>query len=159
MNTIDFAIRMEREGQKYYLEQAELNKDNELHKVFMMLAEEEKQHIQLLKKRKELEPNILQDKFISPDIKKAFKEIKNFRRNHKEKQLDIYRLAYTQEEKSIYLYFDLLTKTTNHENVELYTYLIHQEQEHMKLFEDLVNMLTRPEEWVESAEFGEREEY
>ncbi|HWT74649.1 MAG TPA: ferritin family protein [Mobilitalea sp.] len=159
MNTIDFAINMEREGQKFYLEQAELNKENELHKVFLILADAEKEHINLLKKRKQLEPIVLNDKLRRLDMKKAFKEIKDCRKDRKEKQLDIYRLAYAQEEKSICLYFDLLTKTSVPENVELYTYLIQQEKEHRNLFEDLVILLTRPEEWVESAEFGEREEY
>lgn len=159
MNTIEFAINMEKEGQKYYLEQAEANKDNELHKVFLVLAESEKEHIDLLKKRKKLEPNKLGDIFIRPDIKKVFREIKNFRKEGRDKQLDVYRLAYTQEEKSINLYTDLLSLTTVPENQELYKYLIQQEKEHLNLFEDLVILLTRPEEWVESADFGERDEY
>lgn len=158
MKTIDFAINMEREGQKYYEELADQNKDNELFTVFLILAESEKAHKELLKKRKESE-SIMLDDFIRPDIKKVYKELKSFRREHREKQLDAYRMACTQEEKSIELYFDLLTRTVIPENQELYHFLIKQEQEHLNLFEDLVTMLTRPEEWVESAEFGLREEY
>lgn len=158
MKTIDFAINMEREGQKYYEELADLNKDNELFTVFLILAESEKAHKELLKKRKESE-SIMLDDFVRPDIKKVFKELKNFRKEHREKQLDIYRMACVQEQKSIELYFDLLTRTVIPENQELYHFLINEEQEHLKLFEELVTMLTRPEEWVESAEFGLREEY
>jgi rubrerythrin len=44
-------------------------------------------------------------------------------------------------------------------NEEIFDYLIGQEQEHLILFEELVKMVTRPEEWVESAEFGIREDY
>ncbi len=158
MKTIEFAINMEREGQKYYEEQADLNRNNELFTVFLILAESERAHKELLKKRKEHE-NIVLDNFVRPDIKKVYKELKNFRREHREKQLDVYRMASAQEQKSIELYQDLLTRTVVPENKELYKFLIKQEKEHLNLFEDLVIMLTRPEEWVESAEFGEREEY
>ena len=158
MNTIDFAIDMEQEGYKYYLEQAEVNEHNELHTVFLLLAESEKEHKELLKKRKESENYTMND-FIRPDIKQVFKDLNNFRKEHSEKQLDVYRIASQQEEKSIRLYQDLLKETSEPENIELFHFLIRQEKEHLNLFEDLVLMLTRPEEWVESAEFGVREDY
>jgi rubrerythrin len=159
MNTIDFAIDLEQEGQKYYLEQAELNKDNELYTVFILLAESEKLHEELLKKRKEKEAYVLRDDYIRPNVKPVFRELKSFDQAHREKQLDVYRLAVSQEEKSIELYQDLKKQATELQDNELFNYLIHQEQEHLILFEELVTMLTRPEEWVESAEFGIREEY
>lgn len=159
MNTIDFAINMELEGQRYFEEQAKLNQDNELHTVFLILAEAEKQHAELLKKRKEFEPYTLDVNSIGPDTWTAITEFTHMQGENKEKQLDMYRKAYRLEENSIQLYKDLMTKTSVPENIELYQFLIGQEKEHLKFFEDLVILLTRPEEWVESAEFGEREEY
>ena len=158
MKTIDFAINMEQEGHKYYLEQAELNKDNELGAVFLLLAESEKEHKNLLMKRKKSEEYDLKD-FIRPNVKQVFHELKNFQKDHTEKQLDVYRMALSQEEKSIELYQDLLKETSEPENKELFNFLIQQEKEHFNLFDDLIIMLLRPEEWVESAEFGEREDY
>lgn len=157
MNTIDYAIAMEKDGHDYYLEQAELNKGNELEKVFLFLAKEEQSHYDLLVRRKNSETVTYHDSTLM-DLKNVFSDLESIPQN-KEKQLDVYRIAYGLEEKSIHLYFDLLTKTTDPVNQKLYTFLIHQEQQHMKLFEDLVIMLSRPEEWVESAEFGVREEY
>ena len=161
MNTIDFAINMELEGQKYYLEQMDINKDNELYKVFSILAKSEKEHAQLLMKYKVkevLDQNNFSD-FIRPEIKTVFKELKSFPKEHATKQLDAYRLASQQETKSIELYQELLLKATQPKDQELFEYLIRQEKEHLNLFEDLVIMLTRPDEWVESAEFGIREDY
>lgn len=159
MNTIDFAINMELEGQKYYLDLAELNKDNELHKVFLLLADSEKQHAELLKKYKKNEALSLEDQFVQPEFKSVFKELKQFRKEHSAKQLDAYRMACEQEEKSINLYKDMKSKAINVLEAEMYDYLIRQEEEHLILFEELVKMVTRPEEWVESAEFGIREDY
>jgi rubrerythrin len=159
MNTIDFAISMELEGQKYYLDLAELNKDNELYKVFSLLADSEKQHAELLKKYQKNETLSLEDQFVQPEFKSVFKDLKQFRKEHSAKQLDAYRLACEQEEKSINLYKDMKAKAKNLSEAEMYDYLIHQEEEHLILFEELVKMVTRPEEWVEAAEFGIREEY
>ena len=51
MNDLQFAINMERDGEKFYREQAELNKDNALYEVCMMLAEDEKHHAILFKNK------------------------------------------------------------------------------------------------------------
>ncbi len=159
MNTIDFAIGMELEGQKYYLDLAELNKDNELHKVFLLLADSEKQHAALLEKFKKKEDLNLEEQFIQPELKSVFKDLKLFQKEHSAKQLDAYRIACEQEEKSIELYKNMRSKANNELEEEIYDYLIHQEEEHLILFEELVKMVTRPEEWIESAEFGIREDY
>jgi rubrerythrin len=57
------------------------------------------------------------------------------------------------------LYQDLLANAEGPLENEIFEYLISQEKEHLTLFEELVTLLTRPEEWVESAEFGIREDY
>jgi hypothetical protein len=41
----------------------------------------------------------------------------------------------------------------------LYEFLVLQETKHHLLFDELVKIVSRPEEWVEDAEFGVREEY
>ncbi len=159
MNTIDFAISMELEGQKYYMDLAELNKDNELHKVFLLLADAEMQHANLLNKFKKKEALILENQSIQPEFKSVFQDLTYFHKETSAKQLDAYRIACEQEEKSIELYKNMRSKASNVLEEEIYDYLIRQEEEHLILFEELVKMVTRPEEWVESAEFGIREEY
>ncbi len=159
MNTIDFAISMELDGQKYYLDLAEQNKDNELHKVFTMLADSEKQHANLLMRYQEKKSFDLKEQSVQPEFKSVFKDLKLFHQEASAKQLDAYRIACEQEEKSITLYKDMRSMAETELEVEIYNYLIGQEEEHLILFEELVKMVTRPDEWVESAEFGIREEY
>ena len=74
-------------------------------------------------------------------------------------QLDVYRFATDIEEKSIVLYKGMLEKADNDKDKELFEFLLKEENQHLILFDELVKMLTRPEEWVESAEFGLREDY
>lgn len=158
MNTIDFAINMELEGQKYYLDQAELNRDNELHAIFLMLADSEEGHANLLRRYKSKEALTLQADFVRPGLKSVFDGLGNFSKEDNTRQLDVYRIACQQEEKSIQLYREMEEQAEESEK-ELFCYLVRQEEEHLLLFEELVKLLTRPEEWVESAEFGIREEY
>lgn len=159
MNAIDFAISMELEGQKYYLDLADSNKDNELQKVFLLLADSEKQHANLLEKYKKKEALNLEDHSIHTDFKAVFKDLKQIGKDNSVKQLDAYRIACELEEKSIELYKDMKIKADNALEEKIFDFLIGQEEEHLILFEELVKLVTRPEEWVESAEFGIREEY
>ena len=50
MNTFEFAINMELDGEKYYTGQAEMNEGNSLKTVFLMLAKDERNHSEILKK-------------------------------------------------------------------------------------------------------------
>ena len=159
MNNVQFAINMELEGRKYYLEQAELNKENELHTVFTMLADSEKDHAELLRRYRNDKVLDLSDSFIRPEFRSVFRDLTQFAKGHSAKQLEAYRVATEQEEKSIELYQNMLTEAEGPQDVELFEFLIKQEQEHLILFEELVKLVTRPEEWVESAEFGIREDY
>jgi rubrerythrin len=158
MNTIDYAIGMELEGHEFYTELADSNKDNELHTVFLLLAESELQHAELLKRFREKANIKLEGHFARPEFRSVFTE-EQFQRMNSPKQLDAYRFAYEREEESIKLYQSMKMGTDNELEKEIYDFLIRQEEEHLTLFEELVKMVTRPEEWVESAEFGIREEY
>lgn len=160
MNNLEFAIQMEIEGQEYYLDQAEKNKNNDLNRVFLLLAEAEKEHATLLRKRLNKEDYTLKDTNIS-EIKSVFHGLKDYKASdvRETTQLDVYRLAVDIEEKSIKLYQDMLKEATNDKDKELFDFLLEEENQHQIMFDELVKMVNRPEEWVESAEFGLREDY
>lgn len=158
MSNLEFAIQMELEGQKYYLEQAEKNKNNSLEKVFIILADAEKEHADLLRKRLNKEDYSLKE---NPEFKSVFHGLKDYKASdiRKTTQLDVYRLAVDIEEKSIELYERMLNEATDDKDKELFEFLLKEENQHLLMFEELQKMLTRPEEWVESPEFGLREDY
>ena len=161
MNHLEFAIRMELDGRKYYLEQAETCNSNELRTIFLILADAEQQHADLLLQRQREEEVTLKEDSKAQEIRSIFHGLADFKPDVPRalKQLDVYRYAVEQEEKSIELYQGMLEQAEDAKDKELFTFLMKQEKEHLHLFEDLVILLTRPEEWVESAEFGIREEY
>lgn len=161
MSSLDFAIRMELEGRQYYLEQAKLNQNNELETIFLILADAEQQHANLLLQRQREEEVVVKEGSIAPELNSFFRGLSDFKPDVPRalKQLDVYRYAVEQEKKSLELYQGMLEQAEDPKDKELFAFLIKEEKGHLYLFEDLVILLTRPEEWVESAEFGIREEY
>lgn len=161
MNYLEFAINMELEGEKYYIEQAMENANNSLQTVFLSLAQDEKMHAQILKNKVDGLPYDLIDSETFINYKNVFKGIDDFDSEIKSMpdQLDAYKMALEKEKESIDLYKKMLLEAKKDEEKKLLKYLIKQEEEHYKIIEDMVILLSRPKEWVEDAEFGLREEY
>ncbi|HHX62869.1 MAG TPA: ferritin family protein [Epulopiscium sp.] len=161
MNVLAVAIAMEVDLEQYYLKQAEMNKDNSLNNVFTMLAKDEREHANILRSKSEELSYELKASETLVESKRLFKEIENFALDIKElpTQLDSFRLALEMEKKSIDAYEKILAETTDEKAKGLFEFLINQEKDHYKIIEQLVIHLTRPEEWVEDAEFGVREDY
>lgn len=161
MNILAVAIAMEVDLEQYYLKQAEVNKDNSLNKVFTLLAKDEREHADILRSQSEELNYELKSSETLVKSKQIFKGMKDFELEIKDlpTQLDSFRLALEMEKKSITAYEKILSETTDEKAKELFEFLIKQEKEHYKTIEQLVTYLARPEEWVEDAEFGIREEY
>jgi len=154
MYDLRFAINMEVEGEGYYRHQAQKNRGNALHKVFSDLAEEEFRHAALLRDCEMGRP------FTGGDLSSnVFDGLSDFNAETKAspEQADAYRLALDMEKKSIELYEKLRAETQGAD--EMFEFLIAQEKEHYRVFEEILKLVNRPNEWVESAEFGTREEY
>ncbi|MEO1816556.1 MAG: ferritin family protein [Acetobacterium sp.] len=161
MNSIEFAIKMELDGEKYYREQAENNQDNPLNIIFVFLADDEKGHAALLQNELKKISYDLADNQTLAETNNVFKERGDFKNKFEKipNQLDVYRMALQMEKDSIELYQKFFTESTDEQTKKLFGYLVKQEENHFKIFDNLITLVERPEEWVEDAEFGVREEY
>lgn len=167
MNVLEFAINMENDGEKYYREQAELNRDNGLFVVCSMLADDERNHAALLRSRHENREYDLGVGSKVDRVGNVFSGLGDINYDDKDisSQLDFYRLAADRERASIELYSEMLEEALGQDGVDskadvvLFEFLIRQEEEHLRVLEELVKLLSHAEDWVEDAEFGNREEY
>jgi rubrerythrin len=162
MNTLEYAIKMEYDGEKYYREQAEINHDNELRVVCNLLAEEERNHAHILESKKNQLPYTLTDSDFLSNAKNIYTDLKDIGGNGIKYpgQLDFYRIACEMEKESIDLYQEFLSVVSEEEEKKLFEFLIHQEKQHFEAFEEMSRLLYNAEAWVESPEFGlRREEY
>ena len=156
MNVLGYAIGMEMEGNKYYLNQAEINNINGLRKIFLMMAQDEKNHETILRNKMIESPYELIFTDTLSKSKNIFNEIGNFKSELREipRQLELYKMALDKEKKSIDLYADMLSNAREADEKELFEYLVQQEKQHYEVLDNLVMSLSHPEDWVESAEFG-----
>lgn len=186
MNSLDFAIQMETDGERYYSEQARAYKGSSLSKVFLILAEQERQHLEALwyfaDKDVERLPDDhnehrsrnaftgLQRKLVVADLpdnrsllesRNIFLGLEKFQDEiHADpSQVDAYEHALEMEEKSVELYEKLLAEADVDNDKKILRYFVDQEKVHREIMDELVTRIRRPDDWVESAEFGAREEY
>ena len=159
MQTIEFAIKMEADGAQYYREQAKAFADHPIARAFEMLAEAEIKHQRLLERYQQRQ-TVDQMQDLSKE-NNVFNQLTAFKNDIASipRQLDVYRKALELEKQSIQLYTSLLDVTSDQSGQKMIRYLIDEEKKHYSLCDELVTLIQRPEEWVEDAEFGQREDY
>ena len=161
MDYLEFAIKMELDGEKYYLEQAELNKDTALYKVFTLLAQDEKKHADLVRNYANATNYQLSDENAITEFENVFTNEDVFKVENKTMadQMDAYKMALTKEQESIDLYTKLHDEVDDEKGKALFVYLIKQEEYHYKIFDNVIEHLRKAEDWIEDAEFGVRDTY
>ncbi len=161
MDVLQFAIDMELDGERYYREQAAKNEQNPLRKVFEILAEDEARHAKLLLSKRDGKPYELAARAKPLTVYSVFSDAKDYETRVKElpDQPELYLAAQAVEQKSIDLYRELLSLATDERTAALFTFLVGEETEHLRILDEFYHHVNRPNEWVESAEFGVREEY
>ena len=160
MKLYDYAIKMELDGEQYYRDQAEKNKGHAIERVFTLLAKAEMKHAALLRSRQQGESVDKEMADLAAD-QNVFSALDDFKADVTSipRQLDIYQLALGIEQKSIDQYKKLLETAATDPDRQLLSFLVDQEKQHYNLFDTLITLVGRPEEWVEDAEFGKREDY
>lgn len=158
MNTFELNLSIEKELEKNYLEQAEKNSNSQIRKVFSILAHDERNHLMLLEEKKDQVTAPIDNHDIIEKAKNLFKDIGDIETFKSEpNQLEAYRYMLKQEEKTRDFYREL--KKEFPERDDVYQFLADEEDKHCIILEEIIKLTERPEEWVESAEFGIREEY
>ena len=162
MNVLQLAIGLEEKLEAYYLEQAEAAENTGLSKVFRLLAREERKHAELLMKHEtKIADLVLSNSDVLAEAKELFLEMLPVKNEIKSSvnQLDVYRFAQEKEQESMIAYEKLNNEATGDEEVEIFTFLLNEERKHYNILEELILFVSKPEEWVEDAEFGLRKEY
>ena len=161
MDVLQFALDMELEGERYYLNQAERNADSPLKPVFDLLAKDEAKHAGIVRGKMGGTACELKADARLADRKTLFSDLGDYKPRAEEAadQARLYHAALELEQRSIDLYTDLRAKAEDAQTQSLFEFLIQEETRHYQLLEDLFRFVNRPNEWVESAEFGLREEY
>lgn len=162
MSILDFAMQMEQDGEKLYRGLADTIENTGLKKIFTMLADEEAEHFKVFKHLKENTPLGLPENKIleqSKNIFSAMKEGAPFTINATTEQKEAYSLALEMEKKSIDFYEEKAAVSQNKEEKKLLRAIAREERRHYRLIEGVIDFISRPEQWLEDAEYVQLTEY
>jgi rubrerythrin len=164
MNIYDFAINFEIESRKLYEKFAEESGNENLRGVFQGLAEEEKRHENILKQLKEDKKIDEVDSDILSTAKKAFglisKDLTDTKDNVlPQQQVDIYKKAKEIEVDSYKFYTDKAEEAETPEVEKVFNRLAKEEKKHERIIDNIIEMVNRPNTWLEDAEWNHMEDY
>lgn len=166
MNLFDFALTMELDGEAYYKDLAAKAAHSDLKAVLEGLAAEERYHYTIIKAAQGKEWGVVPEQPALSAVQNVFAD-KTFDLADQERtipklkaeSIDLYRAALDKEKESVTLYKQLGEKAVSPEEKALCQKLMEEEEKHVEVMGNIVEMLNRVQDWVESAEFNHQEIY
>ena len=162
MKIFDFAMQMEQEGGALYRECASKSLDEGLTNVFLWLAKQENEHYDIFRKMKQGNALVEVEKAQFKEVMKEFRDVIERKESlHTEPtQIDIYHKALAVEKKSVDFYTEQEQAVEDVKSKEVLLQILAEEKKHYMVVENIIEIVTSPETWTESAEFSHMgEEY
>jgi rubrerythrin len=161
MDVFEFAMQMEKEAENFYGRLADDTDNAGLKTIFNMLAAEEAKHYKIIKEIKEKLPQKISETDILSQAKAVFEQIsksdKNF--NSGTNQVETYKKAQDIEKKSEDFYLQKATEAQDHCQQGIFRKLAEEEKKHYILLQNIIDFVSRPETWLENAEWNHLDEY
>ncbi len=160
MNIFDYAMELEKESQHYYLKLAGKKSDGGLGTIFMMLAEEEAKHYQVIKAMKSNSYIEFGDTNLLSGAKAVFEKLADEEKfDFSFEQLDVYKKAQAIETKSKKFDQEKADEVTDNNQKAIFSKLAKEEEKHYFLLENIIDFVSKPKLWLENAEWYHLEEY
>ena len=162
MNIYAFAMKMEKDGEDYYRELSQKTDQEGLKRILSMLADEEVKHYRIVEQLSRNVPNPqMAETHILQNAKNIFVQMKEKKQTFdlSAPQADLYRKALEIEEKSHAFYSEKANEVEGESQKQLLLRLAEEEKKHMFLMENFVEFVTRPQTWLENAEWYHLDEY
>jgi len=160
MDIFDYAMRMEKDGENYYRQLVERTDNKGIKAIFTMLAEEEVKHYKTVAQMKTERPQMAETTVLA-DAKNIFTQMKESgeKFNFGARQRKLYEKAQDIEKKSEDFYREKANEVEQQYQREIFLKLAEEEKKHYFLLENIIQCVSRPETWLENAEFYHLEEY
>lgn len=161
MNVFDYAMQMEKDGEAYYRDLAGRMNQEGLKRILTLLADDEVGHYNAFKKlREESNPHVYATTVLG-SAKTIFSQMKDQLEgfNVDISEIALYKKAIDVEIKSAAFYKEKAAEIENPGAKEILLKIAQDEVKHQYLLENMVEFLSRPISWIESAEFNHLDEY
>ena len=160
MDIFEYPMQMEKDGETYYRQLVQKVANKGLKTILTMLADEEVKHYNAIDKIR-IGKSQMAVTTILTDAKNIFVQLKNTGEGFDVEisQIDLYKKAQDIEEKSRDFYLEKANEVGQDYQKELFLKLAEEEKKHYFLLDNIIELVSRPEHWLENAEFCHLEEY
>jgi len=161
MDIFEYALQMEKDGERFYREIAERAGSTRIRAVVTMLADEEVKHYKAIKRMKQGRYGEMAETHILDDARNVFVQMRDKADElaADQKQTELYKKAQQIEMRSQQFYQEKAGQVDRDDQRRLFEQLAAEEAKHYFLLENLVDFVSRPEQWLENAEWHHLEDY
>jgi rubrerythrin len=160
MNIFEFAMEKEKYSEDYYRRLADKTSNKGLETIFNMLADEEAKHYKIVSDTKEdVAPDLAETTVLS-DAKDVFVKMRESAQklSFDISQTELYKKAQDIEKQSQNFYLEK-AKEAEGTQKEIFLRLAEEEKKHYFLLEGIIDFVSRPQTWLENAEWHHLDEY
>jgi len=161
MDIFQHVQQMEKDGEAYYRGLAERTPDEGLEAVFLQLAEDEVKHYQVFKKMAERSEVDMGPTEVLAGAKNVFRKMREAGAAPEvvTDHVEAYRKALQVERESEAFYREKAGEVDSPAYRALFERIAEEEKKHAFLLEQVIEFVSRPQQWLENAEFHRLEEY
>lgn len=161
MDVFDFALQMEKDGEAYYRECAAKTASVGLSRILLMLADAETTHYELFSLMKAREEAALPDAALLDRVKNVFVELRGLEGavGVRSSEVELYRKALELERKSWEFYDSAAERAGSPIEKLTFERIAVEERRHYRIVEGIIDFVSRPEQWLENAEWNHLEDY
>jgi rubrerythrin len=160
MDIYGYAMQMEKDGENFYRELAARAAGPGTRNILTRLANAEVKHYRLFEDMKKHENTQPVDLAYLADIKNIFVTMREGREplSTNGGQIDLYRKAQELERKSRDFYREKAGEVDESKKA-IYLKIADEEQKHFNILETIIDMVSRPQTWLENPEWYHLEDY
>lgn len=159
MDIYSYAMQMEQESERYYRDLAEKCATQGVKAILTMLADEEANHYRILQQLQAQAP-VAVDSTLLPRAKEVFAAMRGQQVFACDlEQVELYRKAQEIEEKTRKFYEEKAAEEPGPAQKEALLKIAREEWKHWTLLENIIQLLSRPQQWLENAEWTHLEPY
>lgn len=160
MDIFAFAMKMEQDGEAFYRELARKTTHKGVANILEMLADEEVKHYKAIKAM-QAGSHVMSETDVVGRARNIFQRIREFgdALDTCSDDIAMYRQAMKLEKQSEDFYLDRADQVKEQGQKELFLQLAGEEKKHYYLLENIVDFVSRPQHWLENAEFFHMEDY
>jgi len=161
MNIFEQAVGLKQEKEEYYRGLSRKCSSSGVRKLFWMLANEEAAHRKAIEDLAAKVPATVAESTILADAKVAFDEIvaEGFGSVCDADQPELYRRALAYEERAEKFYLQKAQESQEEYQKGIFKKIAEEETKHRMVLQSVLDIVQRPERWLENAEWYHVEEY